>query len=318
MEQADPTQGAVLDSAEAPVWESVEAAHASLRQAGYICDRSVAVLVFLATRLGKPVLLEGPAGVGKTELAKSTAAALGAELVRLQCYEGLDESKALYEWDYSKQLLYSQLIRDSYAGEKVTSLADAVGRVAAEETVFFQRRFLLERPLLRALVSPNRSVLLVDEIDRSDPEFEALLLELLSDFQVTIPELGTLRPRVRPIVFLTSNGSRDLSEALRRRCLYHFVDYPTPSREAEIVRSHVGAAGEALTRQVVELVAELRKLELEKSPSISESVEWTRALVTLGAEHLTAELVRETLSALVKHKADLEVVQRMADKQLRK
>ncbi len=289
-------------------FSSVDDAVTRLGTAGYVSDREIAVAAFLAAALGKPLLLEGPAGVGKTELAKAVARATNRELVRLQCYEGLDESKALYEWEYGKQLLYTQLVRD-VLGNLVSGAATvtaAVERVAAEEAAFFHERFLLARPLLRAVRSDEPVVLLIDEVDRSDPEFEALLLELLSDFQVTVPELGTFRAKHVPFVVLTSNATRELTEALRRRCLHLFIDYPTTRRELAIVQQHVPEAGEVLSRQIVEVVQALRTLELRKSPSVSETLDWTRALVLLGAQGLDAALVRETLATVVKHREDAE------------
>ncbi len=294
--------------AETPAFRDVDDTLSQLAGAGYVGDREIAVAVFLAAQLGKPLLLEGPAGVGKTELAKAVAQATGRELVRLQCYEGLDESKALYEWEYGKQLLYTQLVRDVLGGlvAGADSVKSAVERVAAEEAAFFHERFLLARPLLRALRSEAPVVLLVDEVDRSDPEFEALLLEVLSDFQITVPELGTFRARQRPFVVLTSNATRELTEALRRRCLHLFVDYPTTQRELTIVRQRVPEAGDVLSRQIVAVVQALRGLDLRKAPSVSETLDWARALVLLGAQGLDAALVRETLATLVKHREDAE------------
>ncbi len=293
---------------ETPAFRDVDDTLSHLATAGYVGDREIAVAVFLAAQLGKPLLLEGPAGVGKTELAKAVAQATGRELVRLQCYEGLDESKALYEWEYGKQLLYTQLVRDVLGGlvAGADSVKAAVERVAAEEAAFFHERFLLARPLLRALRSEAPVVLLVDEVDRSDPEFEALLLEVLSDFQVTVPELGTFRARHRPFVVLTSNATRELTEALRRRCLHLFVDYPSTQRELAIVRQRVPEAGEVLSRQIVAVAQALRGLDLRKAPSVSETLDWARALVLLGAQGLDAALVRETLATLVKHREDAE------------
>ena len=291
-----------------PPFATADDALAKLEAHGYVADRDLAVVAYLAGALGKPLLLEGPAGVGKTELAKAVARATGRELVRLQCYEGLDESKALYEWEYGKQLLYTQLVRDVLGGvlAGAKTLAEAVDRVASQEAAFFHERFLLPRPLLRALTSEQPVVLLVDEIDRADPELEALLLEVLSDFQASIPELGTVRAKHVPYVVLTSNATRELGEALRRRCLHLFLDYPTPSRELAIVRGHVPEAKESLARQVVAVAQAARTLDLRKAPSVSESIDWTRALVLLGADALDVELVRGTLAVLAKHKEDHE------------
>jgi MoxR-like ATPase len=305
-----PANGVAQGTASVAPFSSVDEAASKLDAAGYVGDREVAVCAYLAGALGKPLLMEGPAGVGKTELAKSVARATGRALVRLQCYEGLDEARALYEWDYGKQLLYTQLARDVLASRLAgaTTLREAVDRIAAEASAFFDERFLLARPLLRALTSEAPVVLLIDEVDRSDPELEALFLEVLSDFQVSVPELGTLRARHRPFVVLTSNGTRELTEALRRRCLYLHVDYPSTARELAIVRRHVPEAGERLARDVVAVAQAARTLELRKAPSVAESIEWARALVLLGAQALTPELVRETLAVLAKHREDVDAI----------
>jgi MoxR-like ATPase len=278
----------------------------------YIASDEIATVVYLAEQLGKPILCEGPAGVGKTELSKAWAAARGCRLIRLQCYEGLDETKALYEWEYAKQMLYTQLLRDKLRDVigDVATLRKAADRIAAEEAVFFSERFLLPRPLLQALTSKEPVVLLIDEIDRADAEFEAFLLEILSDFQVSVPELGTITARHQPMVLLTSNNTRELSEALKRRCLYLFLDYPTAEKELNIVRLQVPDLVPNLARQVVEWVHQLRRLDLIKSPSISETLDWARALVKLNADQLDRETVRITLSVLLKHEADLIKVQR--------
>jgi MoxR-like ATPase len=273
----------------------------------YIASDEIATVVYLAEQLGKPILSEGPAGVGKTELSKAWAAATGRRLIRLQCYEGLDETKALYEWEYAKQMLYTQLLRDKLQDVlgSIGSLREAADRIAAEEEVFFSERFLLPRPLLQALTSSEPVVLLIDEIDRSDVEFEAFLLEVLSDFQVSVPELGTIVAKHQPTVFLTSNNTRELSEALKRRCLYLFLDYPDIEAELNIVRLKVPDLAPALARQAVELVHQLRNLDLKKAPSISETLDWARALVKLNAKHLDEKTVETTMTVLLKHETDI-------------
>jgi MoxR-like ATPase len=277
----------------------------------YICTREVATVVYLACAMRKPILVEGPAGVGKTELGKVLAGALGLELIRLQCYEGLDEAKALYEWEYAKQLLYTQILKDKI-GEVVQgakTLRQAVERISQEDDVFFSDKFLLPRPLLRALLSPQPVVLLIDEIDKSDTEFEAFLLEVLSDFQVSVPELGTLKAKHIPLVVLTSNNSRELSDALKRRCLHLYLDFPDVQREMEIIRLKVPGADEKLADEVVRLLHRLRKLDLKKRPSISEALDWVKALTLLNVKSLDDTLVNETLSTLMKYEADIRKAQ---------
>ena len=279
-----------------------------LRQQGYIASDEVATVLYLAQQLGKPVLAEGPAGVGKTELGKAWAGAAGRDLIRLQCYEGLDETKALYEWEYAKQMLYTQLLRDKLQQvlAQANSLGEAADRLAAEEDVFFSMRFLLQRPLLQAILSEQPSLLLIDEIDRADAEFEAFLLEVLSDFQISIPELGTLRAVHQPLVVLSSNNTRELSEALKRRCLYLYIDYPDPQAELEIVRLRVPELPAAVGRQAVELVQRLRRMDLRKNPGISETLDWARALLLLNAEAIDPETLENTLSVLLKHERDMQ------------
>jgi MoxR-like ATPase len=272
---------------------------ARLRATGYLPDDRIAATVFLGARLEKPVLVEGPAGTGKTELAKSVATLAGARLVRLQCYEGLDESKALYEWDYRKQLLRIQA-GVAGAGEAWNAVEDDI----------FGEHYLLTRPLLEAIRSEDPVVLLVDEVDRLDVETEALLLEVLSDYQVSIPELGTVTARRRPLVFLTSNNSRELSEALKRRCLYLHLDYPDVDREREIVRSRVPGVGDRLAEQVAQVVRSLRGLDLKKRPSVSETLDWARTLVILGADDVGPDLVVDHLHVLLKHQSDIELATR--------
>lgn len=273
---------------------SVEDVVERLGSTGYLADESIATIVFLADRLGKPVLVEGPAGTGKTELAKAVATILGDPLIRLQCYEGVDETKALYEWNYKKQLLRIQVGQDE--------TWDAIsGDIFSDE-------FLLERPVLRAIRSEEPSVLLVDEIDKMDFEGEALLLEVLSDFQVSIPEMGTLKARQIPFVVLTSNNSRELSEALKRRCLYLYLDYPDTTREKAIVLARVPEISETLADQIVRLVRSIRTMELKKSPSVAETLDWARTLLHLGINELDEDATRRTLTVLLKFQSDVEKV----------
>jgi MoxR-like ATPase len=274
---------------------SVDEVAAGLRAAGYLPGESTALVSYLATRLGKPVLVEGPAGVGKTELAKALSRYLGRELVRLQCYEGLDEAKALYEWNYRKQLLRIQ-------AEGSGTAWDAV------HDDIFGSEFLLARPLMRAIASEEPVVLLIDEIDKTDQEFEAMLLELLSDFQITIPELGRVEARTHPVVLLTSNNTRELTEALKRRCLYLWLDYPPTDRELQIVRMHAPELPESVAVRLIEVIAMVRELDLKKPPSIAESIDWARALLLLGADDLTPEVFAQTMSIIVKHRTDLDTV----------
>jgi len=267
----------------------------ALERVGYLAGESTALVSFIAERLGKPVLVEGPAGVGKTELAKALSRATGRRLIRLQCYEGLDEAKALYEWNYRKQLLRIQ-----------TEGEDAGWRDVHDD--IFGEEFLLTRPLLQAIASEEPVVLLIDEIDKTDQEFEAMLLEVLSDFQISIPELGVVEAKSRPLVLLTSNNSRELTEALKRRCLYLWLDYPDVERELEIVRLHAPELNEQVARKLVEVIHMVRNLDLKKPPSIAESIDWARALLLLGADEIDETVLKRTMSIIVKHRTDLDVV----------
>jgi MoxR-like ATPase len=274
---------------------SVTDVHDGLRATGYLPGESTALVSYLAAKLGKPILVEGPAGVGKTELAKALAKYLGRELVRLQCYEGLDEAKALYEWNYRKQLLRIQAERQGTGWDDV-------------QDDIFGEEFLLSRPLMQAIASEKPVVLLIDEIDKTDQEFEAMLLEVLSDFQISIPELGTVKSKSHPVVLLTSNNTRELTEALKRRCLYLWLDYPELEHELEIVRLHTPDLPEAVGRKLVEVVAMVRDLDLKKPPSIAESIDWARALLLLGAQDIDTKMFNDTISVIVKHRTDLDIV----------
>lgn len=288
----------------------VDQAERLLLREGYVASRDACVAAVLMDSLEKPLLVEGPAGVGKTELAKALSNVLERPLIRLQCYEGLDESRALYEWEYGKQLLYTELLRPLVGRilEHSTDLSSAIDALANEESALFSPRFLLERPLLRALRSERPALLLVDEVDRADPEFEALLLEFLSDFQISIPELATVTCAHKPRVVLTTNGTREMTDALRRRCLYLHLDYPEPSRELAILEQHVPGAERRLAEQIVAFVQRARALDLQKAPSIAETLDWARTLVLLSADSLDAAFVRDSLGALAKQREDLETL----------
>src|SRR5712671_3484790 len=290
---------------------SVQDAEARLRSVGYLPSVEIATAVFLADRLEKPILVEGPAGVGKTELGRALARSLGFDMIRLQCYEGLDEGKALYEWEYAKQLLYTQILKDKISEVLVGAkgLTEAVDRIAAQDEVFFSERFVLPRPLLKAISSEQPSVLLIDEIDKADAEFEAFLLELLSDFQVTVPELGTLKAKHIPLVVLTSNNAREMSDALKRRCLHLYIDFPDRVQELAIVKLKVPEAAQKLAEEVVTVVQSLRKLDLKKTPGISETLDWVKALTLLNVQNLDSALVDETLDTIVKYEGDVRKAQ---------
>jgi MoxR-like ATPase len=293
------------------MFDSVEKVRQSLADQGYICDQKIATVVFLAQKLEKPVLVEGPAGVGKTELAKVVAGATNRNLIRLQCYEGLDEAKALYEWEYSKQLLYTQILKEKFTAvmSGASTIREAAERVGREDSVFFSYDFIVPRPLLNAITAPDPTLLLVDEVDKSDPEFEAFLLEVLSDFQVTVPELGTIHARARPLVFLTSNNAREMSDALKRRCLHLYIDYPTEELERKILETKVPDAGARLIEDVVAMMHRLREIDLKKTPSISETLDWARALLALNASELEEDLVNQTFNVILKYEGDVKKAQ---------
>jgi MoxR-like ATPase len=293
------------------MFDSIEEVQKRLLDQSYIAGKKIATVVYLASKLNKPVLIEGPAGVGKTELAKVVAAAVKRPLIRLQCYEGLDESKALYEWEYSKQLLYTQMLRDKIndviAGTK--TMKEASERIAGQDDVFFSERFIVPRPLLKAITSPEPILLLIDEVDKSDPEFEAFLLEVLSDYTVSVPEVGTIQAKHIPLVFLTSNDAREMTDALKRRCLHLHIDFPSQEEEIRILELKVPGIGQRLVQDIVELVQRVRKLDLKKTPSISETLDWARALMVLNADELETELVNDTMNVILKHQGDIAKAQ---------
>ena len=293
------------------MFESVENVEERLGEQSYICDKKIATVVYLAEKLEKPVLVEGPAGVGKTELAKVVAAATGRKLIRLQCYEGLDEAKALYEWEYSKQLLYTQILKEKFTQvmEGAKTIRDAAERIGREDSVFFSDNFIVPRPLLTAITSDDPQLLLIDEVDKSDPEFEAFLLEVLSDFQVTVPEIGTIVAKNRPLVFLTSNNAREMSDALKRRCLHLYIDYPSEELERRILDTKVPGCDHRLVADLVSMMQRLRELDLKKAPSISETLDWARALLALNASELNEDVVNQTLNVILKYEGDVRKAQ---------
>lgn len=291
-----------------PQLASVEKIEEGFESFGYICSRKIATAVFLAFQLRKPILVEGPPGVGKTELAKTTSQLLDTPLIRLQCYEGLDEAKALYEWKYGKQLLYTQVLKEKLGDllQGAQGLAESVERLHQFGDIFYSPDFLEPRPLLKAMQQEKGAILLIDEVDKADYEFESMLLEILSDYQISIPEIGTIKARTSPMVFLTSNNTREISDALKRRCLHLYIPFPTVELEERIIRSRVPDVEEHLRHQLVEFVHSLRQLDLKKVPAISETIDWARSLLLLHAEHLDEELVRSTLNVLLKFEDDIE------------
>jgi MoxR-like ATPase len=293
------------------MFESVQDVSARLKAQGYISSGNIATVVYLATKLQKPVLVEGPAGVGKTELGRSVSKALGLPLIRLQCYEGLDESKALYEWEYSKQLLYTQMLRDllSETLKGAANLREGSERIAAQDDVFFSEKFIVPRPLMRAITSPKQVLLLIDEVDKSDPEFEAFLLEVLSDYTVSVPEIGTFEAQVIPLVFLTSNDTREMTDALKRRCLHLYIDFPSEEQVVAILNTKVPGIDERLASDVVELIHKIRSLDLKKAPSISETLDWARALMVMNADSLDQEIVMDTMNIILKYQGDIHKAQ---------
>jgi len=300
-----------LNTLDFPQLASVEAIQSGFESYGYICSKKIATAVFLAFQLRKPILVEGPPGVGKTELAKTTAEMLALPLIRLQCYEGLDEAKALYEWKYGKQLLYTQVLKEKLGDllQGAQGLAESIERLHQFGDIFYSEDFLEPRPLLKAMQEDEGAILLIDEIDKSDYEFESLLLEILSDYQISIPEIGTIKARTAPMVFLTSNNTRDISDALKRRCLHLYIPFPTVELEERIVLSRVPDVDAQLRHQLVDFVHSVRDLDLKKTPAISETIDWARSLLLLHADHLDEELVRSSLNVLLKFEDDIETTE---------
>lgn len=303
-----------------PLLNSVETIQSGFDKQGYITSSQIATAVYLAAQLGKPILVEGPPGVGKTELAKVTSQYLGLELIRLQCYEGLDEAKALYEWKYGKQLLYTQVLKEQLGDilKGAKGLAQSVERLHDFGDIFYSEDFLEPRPLLKAMSNENSNVLLIDEVDKADYEFESLLLEILSDYQVSVPEIGTIKAKQKPLVFLTSNNTRDISDALKRRCLHLYIPFPDTELEERIVNSHLPELSEQLNHQLVSFVQSLRQLDLKKSPAISETIDWAQSLLLLHADTLNQQLVENTLNVLIKFQQDIELIEAELPALLRK
>lgn len=297
-----------MNTQDFPQLTSVQVIEDGFESFGYICSTSIATAVFLAFQLRKPILVEGPPGVGKTELAKTTATLLDVPLIRLQCYEGLDEAKALYEWKYGKQLLYTQVLKEKLGDllQGAQGLAESVERLHQFGDIFYSEEFLEPRPLLKAMKQERGAILLIDEVDKSDYEFESLLLEILSDYQVSVPEIGTVKAEISPMVFLTSNNSRDISDALKRRCLHLYIPFPSVELEERIVRSRVPDIDDTLRHQLVQFVHSLRAMDLKKSPAISETIDWARSLLLLHADQLDEELLNSTLNVLLKFQDDIE------------
>ena len=291
--------------------DAIEALMAGYEKLGYVSDEQIATALFLAQKLEKPLLVEGPPGVGKTELAKATAEYLGLNMIRLQCYEGLDEGKALYEWQYGKQLLYTQVLKEKLGDvmQGAKTLDESMTRLGGFEDVFFSEQFLQTRPLLEALRSDDGVVLLIDEIDKSDDEFEAFLLEILSDYQISIPELGTVKAKKPPLVFLTSNNTREIGDALKRRCLHLYIPFPDSVRENTILRARVPELNEGLRANVVDFVQKLREMDLKKPPAVSETIDWARTVVLLNIDVLDSDFVKNTLNVLLKFKSDIETAE---------
>jgi MoxR-like ATPase len=300
-----------LNTLDFPQLASIEKIEQGFESFGYICSTQIATAVFLAAALRKPILVEGPPGVGKTELAKTTSQLLDLPLIRLQCYEGLDEAKALYEWKYGKQLLYTQVLKEKLGDllQGAQGLAESVERLHQFGDIFYSPEFLEPRPLLKAMQQEKGAILLIDEVDKSDYEFESLLLELLSDYQISIPEIGTVKATTTPMVFLTSNNTRDLSDALKRRCLHLYIPFPTVELEERIIQSRVPDIDDLLRHQLVQFVHSLRQLDLKKNPAISETIDWARSLLLLNADQLNEDLVRTSLNVLLKFEDDINATE---------